>query len=100
MNTHILKVEERVERSDHDLSLDTAAKRASKALFAKVGDYLAEGVVQYPRAATVAYSWLQKTAHADYEIWVARAEISFHPPPQVVENPHAIPMDNRINEQA
>jgi hypothetical protein len=100
MNTHVLKVEEKVEREGRELSLDSAAKRATQRLFAQVGEYLAEGVVQYPRAATIAYTWLQKTAHTDYEIWVARAEISFHPPPQVVENPHAVPMDTRINEQA
>ena len=99
MTTHILEVEEKVQREGRELSLDTAAKRASGKLFLKVGEYLAEGVVQYPRAATIAYSWLQKTVHTDSETWVARAEISFHPPAQVVENPHSVQMDNRINEQ-
>src|ERR1700734_2646056 len=99
MNHHVLQVEEKVLRDGRELSLDTAAKRAAQRLFVKVGEYLAEGIVQYPRAATIEYSWLQKSAHTDFEIWVARADISFHPPPQIVENPHAVPMDNRINQQ-
>jgi TPR repeat protein len=96
----IFEEDERVSRDGHELALDTAAKRAAARLFARVGAYMADGVVQYPRAGTIAFSWLQKSAHADHETWVARAEISFHPPAQVVENPHAVPMDNRINEQA
>jgi hypothetical protein len=99
MNKHIIEVEERVLRDGRELSLDTAAKRATEKLCAKVGLYLAEGLVQYPRAAAITYSWLQKAVHTDFETWAARAEISFHPPSQVVENPHAVPMDNRINQQ-
>jgi hypothetical protein len=101
MNTHVLEIKEKVLREEsRELSLDTAAKQAAKKLMALVGDYLAEGVVQYPRTATIAWSWLQESAHTDHETWVSRAEISFHPPPQVLENPHAVPLDNRINEQA
>lgn len=99
MTTHVLEIEEKVLRDGRELSLDTAARNAGQKLFAQVGEYLSSGI-QYPREADIAYSWRQKEVHADREIWVARAEISFHPAEMVVENPHAVVMDNRINEQA
>ena len=98
MNTHVFEVEEKVLRDGRELSLDTAAREGAQKLFAKVAEYLGDGV-QYPREATIAYSWLQKEVNADEERWVARAEISLHPPREVVENPHSVPMDNQINEQ-
>ena len=99
MTKHILEVEEKVLREAREISLDTAARRGAQELFRQVADYLGDGV-QYPREATIAYSWLQKTVHVDHEIWAGRAEISLHPPNMVIENPHAVPMDNQVNEQA
>jgi hypothetical protein len=99
MHIHVLEVEENVVREGREISLDTAARRGAARLFAQVAEYLGDGV-QYPREATIAYSWLQKTVDAEHETWVARAEISLHPPSEQVENPHAVPMDNQINEQA
>jgi hypothetical protein len=99
MTTHVLEVEESVLRDGRELSLDTAARQAAEKLFARVAHYLGEGV-KYPREAAIAYSWLQKEVNADHEVWVARAEISLHPVQMEVENPHSVPMDNQINEQA
>jgi len=98
MNPYIVEVDENVLREGREISMDTAARTATGKLFAKVAEYLGEGV-QYPREATINYSWLQKTVNAEQETWTARAEISLHPPSMVVENPHAVPMDNQINEQ-
>jgi hypothetical protein len=99
MKTHVLEVEENVLREGREISLDTAARRGAGRLFAQVAEYLGSGV-QYPREADIAYSWLQKTVDAEHEVWAARAEISLHPPRELVENPHEVPMDNRLNEQA
>jgi hypothetical protein len=98
MNRHVVEIEETVLREGRELSLDEAARRAAEKLFTQVAAYLGDGV-QYPREATIAYSWCQQTVDAEHETWVARAEIALHPPGQVVENPHAVPMDNQINEQ-
>jgi hypothetical protein len=98
MKTHVLEVEEAVLRDGREISMDEAAQAGARKLFAQVAAYLGSGV-QYPREATIAYSWLQKGVNADREIWAARAEISLHPPTQVVENPHSVPMDNRMNEE-
>lgn len=99
MTTHVLQVEAKVLREGREISLDTAAREGAQKLFAQVADYLGDGV-QYPREATIAYSWLQKEANAEFETWVARAEISLHPSSEEVENPHSVPMDNRMSEQA
>ena len=98
MTRHVLEVQENVVREGREISLDEAARRAADRLFQKVAAYLGDGV-QYPREATIDYSWRQETVDAEHEIWVARAEIALHPSTQVVENPHAVPMDNLINEQ-
>jgi hypothetical protein len=98
MTRHVLQVEENVVREGREISLDEAARRGTERLFARVAAYLGTGV-QYPREATIEFSWLQKTVDAEHETWSARAEIKLHPPAQVVENPHSVPMDNQINEQ-
>jgi hypothetical protein len=99
MKTHVMEVAENVVRQGREISLDEAARSGAEKLFAQVAKFLGGGV-QYPREATIAYSWLQRTVNADHEIWVARAEITLHPPGEIVENPHAVPMDNQINAQA
>lgn len=99
MTKHVLEVAENVLREGREISLDTAAREGARKLFAQVADYLGEGV-QYPREAAIAYSWQQKEVRAEHEVWVARAEISLHPSAEEVENPHAVAMDNRFDEQA
>ena len=99
MTKHVLEVEETVLREGREISFDTAARDSAKRLFAQVADYLGEGA-QYPREATVEYSWRQKEMNAEQEVWVARAEISLHPVTTETENPHSVAMDNRLEEQA
>jgi hypothetical protein len=99
MTKHVLEVEESVLREGREISFDTAAREGARRLFARVADYLGEGV-QYPREAAIAYSWRQKEVNAEHEVWVARAEISLHPAADEVENPHSVAMDNRFDEQA
>jgi hypothetical protein len=99
MTKHVFEVEENVLREGREISFDTAAREGARKLFAQVADYLGEGV-QYPREAAIAYSWRQKELNSEHEVWVARAEISLHPPAMQVENPHSVPMDNRFEEQA
>ena len=99
MKEHVLEVKEQVQREGRELSLDTAAQEGTRKLFALVAEFLGQGV-QYPREADIAFSWLQGEVDAEHETWIARAEIFLHPPRMEVENPHHVPMDNRINAEA
>ena len=44
MIKHVLEVKEQVLREGRELSLDTAAQRAMQVLFARVADFLGQGV--------------------------------------------------------
>jgi hypothetical protein len=99
MTKHVLEVDETVIREGREISFDTAAREGTQKLFARVAEFLGEGM-QGQREATVEFSWRQKDVDSEHEVWTARVEISLHPASGEVENPHAVPMDNRLNDQA